>query len=271
MDKQFAITDALCEYGKISNNLEKHGDEEVTAFALPFASVMIDADTAAAIAGDKDFWRSVFNDNKGFLEPMPWVRAPISFPEKYAAAVAAITLPTDETLTFEECRIDAIEVMPTAGGLCELKFQLQITPGIGRENLLLQEYQHHKGIRLVIEDAKIALKKDKKQRQLELVGGGAKEGEPTTDEIEAASDESAEAGRDALDDADRLLTKLAELGMRPGIEAAGWTERERAVAWEWALAYEADGENCKIARPHWLPIPELAEGEGGEHQQDAAA
>lgn len=85
---------------------------------------------------------------------------------------------------------------------------------------------------------------------------GMQDVEADEDQPDMFGEEPAEPTSDALADTDRLLTKLAELGVRPGIEAAAWTERERAVAWEWALAYEADGDECKIARPHWLPIPE---------------
>lgn len=212
MDKQFQVNETLCEYGKLSNNLEKHGDQEITSFALPFASVMIDEATANAIAGDPYFTRSIFNDNKGFLEPCTWVRESIRFPEKYDSAVASITLPSDEILTFEDCRIGAIEIMPTAGGLCELKFQLQVAPGIGRENLLLQEYQHSKSIKLEIADAKVALKKKSGQANLALVGGGAKEGEdePTTDEIDAASDGAAEVERERIAEANETERQLGE-------------------------------------------------------------
>lgn len=270
MDKQFTVTDAICKPGKISNNLEKHGEQELTVFAIPFTGVMVDEATANSIAGDPHFTRAIFNDNKGFLEPCTWVREPIRFPEKYDGAIATITLPSEESLEFENGRIGDIEVMPHAGGLCELTFQLQIAPGVGRENLLLQEYQHHE-VRLSIEDAKVALKKDKKkQGNLELVGGGAKEGESASgdDDTQPDPDESTDA---ALADTDRLLTKLAELGVRPALADVGdWTEQHRIKAWEWALAYEADRESCTIARPHWLPIPEVVEQGGGE-QQDAAA
>lgn len=268
MDKQFQVNDAVCEYGKLSNNLEKHGpDEEVTSFALPFKGVMVDEATANAIAGDPYFTRAIFNDNKGFQEPCTWVREAIRFPEKYDGAVATITLPSDEALTFEDCRIGDIEVMPTPGGLCEVTFQLQLAPGIGRENLLLQEYQHSKSIKLTIADAKVALKKKTKQGELPLAGGGPSEN--TAGEGDASPDPDA-SNDDALADADRLLTKLAELGVRPGIEAANWTERERTVAWEWAIAYEADGADCKIARPHWLPIPEPLVPSGEQQSEKAA-
>lgn len=213
MQTQFQINDAITKPGKISNNLEKHGDEEVTVFAIPF-SVAVDADTANAIAGDPHFTRSVFNDNKGFLEPMPWVRKPIRFPEKYDGAAVSITLPSDEVLTFEKGRVDGVEGMPLAGGLTQIDFQLQIAPGVGRENLLLQEYQHRE-LRLSVTDAKIALKKDSKTRNLELVGGGAKEGEGD----ERDSEDAAAAERERIRQANETERQLGE-ALR-GLEGQG--------------------------------------------------
>lgn len=72
---------------------------------------------------------------------------------------------------------------------------------------------------------------------------------------------------------DTLLDKLDALGVFPGKQAAdAWTEQERVVAWEWALAFEEHGEDCTIARPHWLPIPEAeAPAETAEPQSTQAA
>jgi len=59
---------------------------------------------------------------------------------------------------------------------------------------------------------------------------------------------------------DLLLAKLVELSVPILPQAvSAWSERERVVAWDWAVAYEkarAAGADCPIARPHWIPIPE---------------
>lgn len=60
---------------------------------------------------------------------------------------------------------------------------------------------------------------------------------------------------------DTLLQQLAKLGVNVAADvAAEWTEQERVVAWDWALTFEEHGDDCKIARPHWLPIPEPVVG-----------
>lgn len=196
MQTSFAITEVICKPGKISNNLEKHGDDEVVVFAIPISAV-VDEATANAIAGDPYFTRSIFNDNKGFLEPMSWHRQPIAFPEKYEGAVATFRLMSDEDLEFSDARIQGIEALGQPGGMVRVDFQLQVQPGLDRENLLLQETQHHE-IRLSIFDAKVALKKNAKQRNLELVGGGPGTGSTEGDgEKDVAYDAEAKRIADA--------------------------------------------------------------------------
>lgn len=193
MEPQFAIENAICKMGKISINLEKHGEEEVIVFAIPVTGAMLPADLdsddpANLIAGDPHFTRSVFNDNKGFLEPMPWVRSPIRIPEKYEGAQVSIKLPSDEVLEFEGARIGNIETMPMAGGMVSVDFQVQLHPELDRVNLLLQEYQHHE-IGISVLDAKVALKKSKKQKELPLQQPGVEQRElarSSEAELEAA-------------------------------------------------------------------------------------
>lgn len=172
MEPQFAIEDAICKMGKISNNLEKHGAEERICFAIPITGVMLEAklerdDPANLIAGDELFTRSIYNNSKGFLEPMKWVASPIPRPEKYENAKVIITLPSDEVLEFEGSRVGGIEQMPTAGGMVKHDFQVQVHPDLDRVNLLLQEYQDHE-IKITVHDAKVALKKKNKQQSLPL-------------------------------------------------------------------------------------------------------
>lgn len=256
MEKQFALAAALCKIGKISNNLEKHGTEDVTEFNLPVFALVLDGEKLGQLYGDPYTERGWFNINGEHREPMNWARAasPLTSDAVFDNIEATIKLPSDEELEFSNCRAKDFKFTPVVGGT-DVEFKLQLCPGLGRENLLLQEYQNHE-VRLSIDDAKVAVKKKTKQGELPLAGGGANkdgEGSDSTD-----SDTPADPTGDALADTDRLLTKLAELGVRPGVESLEWTERHRAVVWEWVLAFEANGADCKISRPHWLPIPDQA-------------
>jgi hypothetical protein len=189
VEPQFAIENAICKMGKISINLEKHGEEEVIVFAIPITGAMLPAklqadDPANAIAADPHFTRSIFNDNKGFLEPMQWMRAPICIPEKYEGAQVSIELPSGEVLEFEGARVGDIELMATPGGMVATDYQIQLHPELDRVNLLLQEYQHHE-VKITVHDAKVALKKKSKQKELPLQ-------QPPVEERELARSSEAE-------------------------------------------------------------------------------
>lgn len=47
-----------------------------------------------------------------------------------------------------------------------------------------------------------------------------------------------------------------------------WTEQQCTVAAYWAMEYAKDPEHCKVARPHWLPLPQPPEP-GAENTTDA--
>lgn len=221
MDKQFSIFEVISKLGKISNNLEVHGDEEVVVFAIPVTG-LVDESTANAIAGDRDFTRSVFNDNKGFLEPMPWVRSPIRMPEKYDSAAVDIALAGDEVLSFTDGRIGNIELMPMPGGMVQVDYQLQVRPDLDRTNLLLQEYQHREAT-ITVDAAKIALKKKGKQKDLPLQ-------QPPVEERELArsSEEELEAARQRDETERQLGEALRGLDAQKPVENVGDGENEAA-------------------------------------------
>jgi hypothetical protein len=51
---------------------------------------------------------------------------------------------------------------------------------------------------------------------------------------------------------------LASVGVNVAIETVkSWTKEELTVAAGWAGEYSKDPVNCTVARPHWLPIPDL--------------
>lgn len=168
MEKQFLLEDAICKIGKISNNLEKHGDEDVTEFNLPVFDLILTNEQLGELYGDPYTHRSWFNINGGLQQPMDWLKAasPIGNDVIFEGIEATIRLPSDEELEFSNCRAKDFQFTGVVGGT-ELTFKLQLCPGLGRENLLLQEYQNRE-VRLSIADAKIALKKKGRQKDLPL-------------------------------------------------------------------------------------------------------
>lgn len=163
-----SIEDMHCMMGKISNNLECHGEQEITEFSIPITGIMLTAQEVNAFLEDPYADRSFFNNKRELQEPMPWCsKTSITLNDRYDGAIATITVSGDQEIEFKDARLNKITLTPKLGGLTQMDFQLQIAPGLGRENLLLQEHQNRE-IVLCIADAKIALKKKGRQKELPL-------------------------------------------------------------------------------------------------------
>jgi hypothetical protein len=159
----------ICRLGKISNNLEKHGDEDVTEFNIPVTGIMLSAEQLNAFIGDPHCDRSWFNTKGSIREPMPWwSRGNFRLKDKFEANVCAIKVSGDRELAFEPekdlpaCGIGKIRLKPQVGGFTEMSFQLQLRPGIGKENLLLQEHQNRE-VRLTVSESRVAQNRGKQQ------------------------------------------------------------------------------------------------------------
>lgn len=191
------LDDVPCRLGKFSNNLvmeaaeegEDEEAEEVGVFTFPVTEIMLGAEELNALFGDAHTHASWFNDRRGMLEPMPWIaclpepakgKPPgFDFAQKFEGAVISIAYaenPTEKTQRdeFEGCKIGRIALMPRPGGLTEMKLHVQLKPGLGKENLRLQEYQNRR-IAFSISDAAIARKKSQ-QQNLPLEDGGSTPG-----------------------------------------------------------------------------------------------
>ena len=151
---------------KISNNLLTCGEEKVTAFTLPLEGITLSAEELDELLG-KCTHRSWFDKKRdGALHPMPWWEArekrDFHLSAELEADEVTFTLPGGKELTFEPildeeddqvkspaARITHIVLSPQPGGTTLLAFHLTVRPGIGKENLALQEHQfHHLGVTL---------------------------------------------------------------------------------------------------------------------------
>ena len=170
----------ICRFGKISNNLECHGDDYVTEFNIPVSGVMLTAEQLNDFIGDPYCDKSWFNTTKAKLkEPMAWwERGDFRLKDSLEADACTVKVSGDRQLEFERkdelpaCRISRMTLRPQVGGMTELSFQLQVRPGIGKTNLILQEHQNRE-VRLTVGDAKLVTKS--KQQALPL--GAAEDGD----------------------------------------------------------------------------------------------
>lgn len=192
--QMISLIDKICRFGKISNNLELHGEEEVTAFQIPVEGVMLEAKELNAIVGDKYFAGIVFNDKRGLKEPTDALRKfkPLELADSYENATVIMTLTGDRELEFDECLLKNLTLEPQVGGLTALSIKLYLRPGIGANNLLLQEHQHRE-VKLTITNATVALKAKSRQQDLPL--GNGEEGDDEEGEEEEADSKPKRRGR----------------------------------------------------------------------------
>ena len=178
----------LCRMGKISNNLEKHGGDHVTAFTIPIAELMLTKAelmlTKAelnAFMRDKFCYQSWYDTTKGnqAAEPMPWWGGESFYvSETFEADAGTITVSGDKACDFasegdpkdDDYRaaivVSKIKLTPRTGGLTELTCSIYLRPGVGKTNLALQDHQHRE-VKLTLVDAKVA-ERDSKQPQLPI-------------------------------------------------------------------------------------------------------
>src|ERR1700752_4859174 len=129
------LDSVVCRLGKISNNLEKHRDADVTEFNIPVKGIMLTAEQLNAFTGDPHCDRSWFNTRGTLKEPMPWwAHGNFAIEDRFDADVCTITVSGDREIEFEAeegdedgeglpaCSISKIQLAPQVGGLTEMTF-----------------------------------------------------------------------------------------------------------------------------------------------------
>lgn len=165
------LIDKRMRLGKIALNLEKLGNsgEEVVAFCVPFGECMLNGVECGELVKDKYFERAVFDSKKGAQVPCAWLLHvdPIKISRSFEKAFVLMTVTGDRELEFDEVQIKDLMLVfdPKYGGQAELVGKLYLRPGIGQENLILQEHQHHE-VLVTITNARVMLKAKSKQMDL---------------------------------------------------------------------------------------------------------
>lgn len=181
--KILKLTGKRCRLGKVSNNLERHGEKFVTAFSIPVRDLMLTKAELNAFLRDPgahDSWYT--KPKKGeSIEPMPWWNGEsFAHGEEYEADKAMITLGGDRELEFESTGdpkdddykpamvISKIKLTPQVGGMTEVSCSIYVRPGVGKTNLSLQGAQHDE-VQLTV--AAAVSDREKSQPQLPLNEG----------------------------------------------------------------------------------------------------
>lgn len=166
-----ALIDEHARMGKISNNLELHGEAQsvITGFTLPL-ELQVPRQQLITLMGEA-FDRSVWTiDSTGMLVGVDWARRllPLELGDETYVGVAAVLSLGGRELEFADSRVSKITLLAFGnGGITHVKCHLYVRPGIGSENLLLQEYQEHE-VAVSMSAGKLRVKADKAQQQLPL-------------------------------------------------------------------------------------------------------
>lgn len=165
------LIDKHAQLKKIANNLEIHGEAQsvITGFTLPF-ELQVPRSQLVELMGEA-FDRAVWTiDTTGMIVGVDWARRllPLTLEGETYIAVAAVIGLGGRELEFADSRVSKIELLAFGnGGITHVKCHLYVRPGIGSENLLLQEYQEHE-VAVSMSAGKLRVKADKAQQQLPL-------------------------------------------------------------------------------------------------------
>lgn len=163
----FDFSDKTVRQGKISNNLEKHGDEDVKAFDIPITCMLdvTELDELCGAGTAKRFFEKV----KGVDEPAAVFKRcdALSFKDDFDGASVSLEMEGEGELEYEDARISKIDLEPAVGGLTTVSFSLRVRPDDADECFMLLQNQNRE-LKLTISDAKIAKKKSAKQQDLPL-------------------------------------------------------------------------------------------------------
>lgn len=164
------IRDEHCRLGKISNNLEKNGEDgdEVTGFTIPITELQLGAEEINAFMEEPYADRWMFNTRaRGTKEPVSEKIKPFALKEDFDDATITLTVSGDREIELQGCKVKDVTLEPMKGGAVHVNCRIYVRPGLGKENLLLQEHQNRE-VRITIADAKVATKKKSGQKDLDL-------------------------------------------------------------------------------------------------------
>jgi len=169
-----SIRETYCQQGKLSNNLEMHGEEEVTAFDIPISGITLTGEEVNALLEDPYADRWIFNNSKDVRESNVSKFHPLQMIDAYEQATVVLTMSTGAAHTFANCKITKVTLEPKRGGEVIVGFSLRLRPENEQQILDLIEHQHH-SIKIDVQEGKIALKGGRKQQELPLNRAGADE------------------------------------------------------------------------------------------------
>jgi hypothetical protein len=148
--------------GKVANNIEYRGDEEVTAFDIPVSGILLDLEQVKTLLDDPYADRWLFNETKsGAIEPVTRALEPRVLKDAFEGAKVCFHIGKAE-FTLTDCKIQGVTLDPENGGNTKVNLKLRVRPESDKQILLFMGHQNRE-VSLEIAEAKVSLKGNKKQ------------------------------------------------------------------------------------------------------------
>jgi len=167
------IHETPCRLGKFSNNLDKHGEDDYTAFDVPVV-LELPPDTLNDLMEDRLFSTRLFDSatpgnpitvGGGFLKV-----GPLKLRDTFEETQVDLLLSSSKSPQhYEKCKISKIMLQPCLGGTTECAFSMHVQPNTDKEILQLLHHQRRDAV-ISISGGKLI--QAKKQQELGLVQGG---------------------------------------------------------------------------------------------------
>ena len=168
------LTNRPCRIGpSINARTEKHGDDDVQAFDIPLAGLMLEKEELNAFLGDPYAYDALFNHHRSngkADEPIFKKFRPLVLRDKFEEGEVVFTVGMgSEEIRLKGVKLAKVTLDPQVGGLTLLSVQVQCTPSTETIAKVLP-YMNHEIEAEVTFGKKIA--KSEKQRELPINGFG---------------------------------------------------------------------------------------------------
>ena len=169
-----------CRLGKFSNNLDKHGEDDLTSFDVPVELEGMPSEALNELMEDRLFSTRLFDTatpgnpisvGAGFMK-----LAPLKFRDTFEDTHIDLLLSSSKTPHhFEGVKISKIVLEPCLGGTTKCGFSVHLKPDTDKQILQLL---HHQRREVIISVSGGKLVESKKQQDLELAQGEEETHEP---------------------------------------------------------------------------------------------
>lgn len=126
----------------VNSRVEKHGDDDVTAFDIPITGIPLEAEEINQLLQDPHAWDKLYDPRSGGgHDPAFPLLAPFKLKHKIESATVLIRFGLQRTaLQLTDCTIAKVIIEPTAGGTTLVSLQVQCTPTLDKSMTNLFEH-----------------------------------------------------------------------------------------------------------------------------------